>query len=322
MTTLNSEEITLSSDSVDQAAFESQWQHWTVKRSLCPLLLLMGGDICLWVSITTLNSEEITLSSDSVEWEEGYICLWVSMTTLNSKEITLSSAKLTKGGYLPLSVNDNIEQWREHSVLCYCYQGGYICLWVSMTTLNSKEITLSSAKLTKGGYLPLSLNDNIEQWREHSVLCWCWMGGRYICLWVSMITLNSEEITLSSDSVDFGGISAFECQWQHWSVNRSPCPLLVLTRWGLGGVISAFESQWQHWTVKRSLCPLIVLYRGYIYLWVSMTTLNSKEITLSSDSIEQGVYICLWVSMTTLNSEEITLSSDSVEWGKIAIVDY
>ena len=46
MTTLNSEEITLSSASVD----------W--------------GDICLWVSMTTLNSEEITLSSDSVEWVE------------------------------------------------------------------------------------------------------------------------------------------------------------------------------------------------------------------------------------------------------------
>ena len=32
------------------------------------------------------------------------------MTTLNSEEITLSSAMLTRGVYLPLSVNDNIEQ--------------------------------------------------------------------------------------------------------------------------------------------------------------------------------------------------------------------
>ena len=299
MTTLNSKEITLSSATVDGGGYlplECQLQHWTVKRSLCPLIVLNGrrgisAFECQWQHWTVKRS-----LCPLLNWPRGDICLWVSMTTLNSEENTLSSATVTKGGN--------------------------ICLWVSMTTLNSKEITLSSAKLTKGGYLPLSLNDNIEQWREHSVLCWCWMGGRYICLWVSMITLNSEEITLSSDSVDFGGISAFECQWQHWSVNRSPCPLLVLTRWGLGGVISAFESQWQHWTVKRSLCPLIVLYRGYIYLWVSMTTLNSKEITLSSDSIEQGGYICLWVSMTTLNSEEITLSSDSVEWGKIAIVDY
>ena len=106
----------------------------------------------------------------------GYICLWVSMTTLNSEEITLSS--------------DSVE-W------------GYICLWVSMTTMNSEEITLSS--------------DSVE-----------W--GGYICLWVSMTTLNSEEINLSSDSVDWGGISAFECQWQHWTVKRSLCPLIVLTR--------------------------------------------------------------------------------------------
>ena len=146
--------------------------------------------------------EEITLSSDSVEWGEVY---------------------------LPLSVNDNIEQWRDHSVLCYCYPGGYICLWVSMTTLNSKEITLTSAKLTKGD----------------------------ICLWVSMTTLNSEEITLSSATVTKGGISAFECQWQHW-------------------------------TVKRSLCPLLNWPRGDICLWVSMTTLNSEENTLSSAGVEWG----------------------------------
>ena len=55
---------------------------------------------------------------------------------------------------------------------------------------------------------------------------------------------------------------------------------------------------------------------GYICLWVSMTTLNSEEITLSSDSAEWG-YICLWVSMTTLNSEKITLSSATVDWGEV-----
>ena len=183
MTTLNSEEITLSSDTVTLgsiSAFESQWQHWTVKRSLCPLPVL----------------------------NRWYIS--------------------------PLSVNDNIEQWRDHSVLCYCWQGEW------------------------GVYLPLSLNDNIEQWRDHSVLCQCWIGD----------------------------ISAFESQWQYWTVKRSLCPLLLLTG-GVGG-ISAFESQWQHWTVKRSLCPLIVLPGGYICLWVSMKTLNSEEITLSSDTVEWG----------------------------------
>ena len=32
------------------------------------------------------------------------------MTTLNSEEITLSSDNVELGAYLPLSVNDNIEQ--------------------------------------------------------------------------------------------------------------------------------------------------------------------------------------------------------------------
>ena len=39
-----------------------------------------------------------------------------------------------------------------------------------------------------------------------------------------------------------------------------------------------------------------------------MTTLNSEEITLSSDSVEWGVYLPLIVN-PTMNSEEITLST-------------
>ena len=45
-----------------------------------------------------------------------------------------------------------------------------------------------------------------------------------------------------------------------------------------------------------------------------MTPLNSKKITLCSDSVDGGS-ICLWVSVTPLNSEEVTLCSDSVDWG-------
>ena len=125
------------------SAFECQWQHWTVKRSLCPLLVLTGGYICLWVSMTTLNSEEITLSSDSVEW----------------------------GVYLPLSLNDNIEQWRDHSVLCYVDQGGistFECHWQHWTVKRSHCPLI--VLMGGGEYLPLSVNDNIEQWRDHSLL--------------------------------------------------------------------------------------------------------------------------------------------------------
>ena len=452
MTTLNSEEITLLWQcwlGGGPSTFESQWQHWTVKRSLCALTVLTtgGGSICLWVSWQHWTVKRSLCALTVLTGVGGSICLWVSMTTLNSEEITLCSDSVDGGVHLPLSVNDNIEQWRDHSVLWQCWLGGSINLWVSMTTLNSEEITLCYDSVDGGGpsafecqwqhwtvkrslcaltvltggwvHLPLSVNDNIEQWRDHSVLWQCWLGGGFINLWVSMTTLNSEEITLCSDSVDWGmGPSAFECQWQHWTVKRSLCALTVLTGvsiylwvsmttlnseeitlcsdsvdWGvhlplslndnieqwrdqyvlwqfwrgwvhlplsvndnieqwrdhsvlwqcwLGGSIclwvsmttlnseeitlcsdsvdwgvgpSAFESQWQHWTVKRSLCALTVLTGGSICLWVWMTTLNSEEINLCSDSFEGGGSICLWVSMTTLNSEEITLCSDSVDWG-------
>ena len=184
-------------------AYESGWQHWTVKRS--------------------------TLCSDSVDW--GVV-------------------------HLPLSLNDNIEHWRDKSVVWECFAHRVsICLWVWMTTLNSEEITLCSDSVLGGVHLPMSLDDNIEQWRDHSVLWQCWLGGP----------------------------SAFESEWQHWTVKRSLCALTVLTE----GVVhlplslndniehwrdqlcvsdsvlhtggpSTFESEWKHWTVKRSLYALTV----------------------------------------------------------------
>ena len=80
------------------SAFESNWQHWTVKRSLCALTVLTRGSICLWVSL----------------------------------------------------VFDNIEQWRDHSVLWQCWMGGP-SVSKSVTTLNSEEITLCSDSVECGG---------------------------------------------------------------------------------------------------------------------------------------------------------------------------
>ena len=153
------------------SAFECQWQHWPVKRSLCPLLLLTGGDICLWVSMTTLNSEEMTLSSDSVEWGRGI--------------------------------------------------SAFECQWQHCTV--------------KRSLCPLIV-----------------LNRGYIFLWVSMTTLNSEENTLSSDGVERGVISAFECQWQHWTVKRSRCPLLVLT----GGVYLPLSVNYniEQWRDHSVLC--------------------------------------------------------------------
>ena len=61
--------------------------------------------------MTTLNSEEITLCSDSVDQGEGGpsafdVCIFIY--ALVFPYIFL---------YLPLSLNDNIEQLRDHSVL-------------------------------------------------------------------------------------------------------------------------------------------------------------------------------------------------------------
>ena len=85
---LNSEEITLFYDSVDQggpSAFESQWHQWTVKRSLCALAVLTGGSICLWcpyLYICTGISWYFLIEQwrdYSVLWQcwlGGSICLW------------------------------------------------------------------------------------------------------------------------------------------------------------------------------------------------------------------------------------------------------
>ena len=109
-------------------------------------------------------------------------------------------------------------------------------------------------------HLPLSLNDNIEHWRDQSVFWQCFAHRVSLYLWGWMKTLNSEEITLCSDSV------------LH-----------------IGGP-SAFESEWQHWTVKRSLCALTVFWGESTCLWVWMTTLNSEEITLCSDSVQSYLF--------------------------------
>ena len=140
---------------------------------------LIFSSICLLVSMTTFNSKEITLSSDSGDWG---VHLPLSLNdkshwTFNGEEITLCSDSVDFGGpyafgvcifiyalvfpyiffYLPVSLNDNIEWWRYHSVLWQCWLGGSICLWVSY--------------------------DNIEQCgRDHYVLWQCWPGGS-ICLW-------------------------------------------------------------------------------------------------------------------------------------------
>ena len=100
--------------------------------------------------------------------------------------------------------------------------GGSICLWVSMTTLNSENITLFSDSVTQRGW-----------------------GSN--CLWVSLTTLNSEEITLSSASVDWEGSICLWCLY-----------LYICTGISLYFLISACESQWQHWTFAFKVMILYI----------------------------------------------------------------
>ena len=179
------------------------------------------------------------------------------MTTLNSEEITLSSDSVDWGVHLPLSLNDNTEQWRDNSVLWTCWLGGSICLWVSMTTLNSEEITLCSDSVLQGIYLPLSLIDNIDQWRDNS----------------------------GSDSVDWG-VSV--CLWV-WMKN--------IEQWRDHSVLCNVDQEGVH--LPLSLNDNIEQWRDHSVLWLCCL----------------GWSICLWISITTLNSEEITLCSDSVLGG-------
>ena len=336
------------------SAFESQWQHWTMKRSLCALTVLTGGGPSAFESHWQHWTEKRSLCALTVLPGGPSACgVCIFIYALVFPYIFL---------YLPLSLNDNIEQWRDHSVLWQCCQGGPsacgVCIFIY--ALVFPYIFL---------YLPLSLNDNIEQWRDHSVLWQCWPGGIHLPLSLIDNIEQQRDHSVLWHCCQGGPSACGVCifiyalvfpyiflylplslndnieQWRDHSVLWQCWP---------GRHPSAFESHWQHWTAKRSLCALTVswgvhqpvvsvssymhwyfLIFSYICLWVSMTTLNSEEITLCSDSVDQGASICLWclylyictgISLYFLisafesqwqhwNSEEITLCSDSVDLG-------
>ena len=119
----------------------------------------------------------------------------------------------------------------------------------------------------------------------------------YICLWVSMTTLNSEDIKLFSVRYTGGYIIRFTwchtdislylpvswlfrmgCHWPHWKLKSSLWALAVLNR---GGYIIRFTwchtdislylpiiwlfrmgAHWPHWKVKSSLWGLAVSNGG------------------------------------------------------------
>ena len=176
-----------------------------------------------------------------------YICIVVDPA------IKLICCLQDQGGVSqPLSLNDNFEQWRDHSVACQCR-------W--------------------GVYLSLSANDNNEQWRHHSVLCQIYGGyiGRFtwchtdISLYLPIswdVTLTFPDIFLLVDCFAWALIDCIEKQRVHSE----------LWQFQMGGYIIRFTwchtdislylpiswlfwmgSHWPHWKVKSSLWALAVL---------------------------------------------------------------
>ena len=181
---------------------------------------------------------------------------------------------------------------------CYCYSmilGGSICLWCLYLYICTG----------------ISLYFLIEQWRDYSVLWQCWLGGPSafqsqwhqwtvkrslcalavltqggpsafgVCIFIYALVfpyiflLNSEEITLFYDSVDWGGPSAFQSQWHQWTVKRSLCALAVLN-WGV------------HLPLV-STCVLYALVFPYIFLLV-----DCFEWALIGDIEKCTVHSVLW----------------------------
>ena len=166
----------------------------------------------------------------------------------------------------------------------------YICLWVSMTTFNSEDITLFFVRYTGGVFCKIylvshwhfltfsyqltvlyviSLTALKKKWRDHSEHWQFWMGG-YIVRFT----------------------------WCHTNISLY-LPISWLFRMG---------SHWLHWKAKSSLWALAVSNGGVyhkIYLvshWHFL--ISSYYLTVSNGH-----------SLTALKSEELTLSSGSFNGG-------
>ena len=147
------------------------------------------------------------------------------MTTLNSEEITLWSASVGGGVYLSLSANDNIEQWRHHSVLCQIY-GGYIgrFTWchtdISLYLPISWDVTLTFPDIfLLVDCFAWALIDCIEKQRVHSEL-WQFQIGGYIVRFTWCHTNISLYLPIS-------WLFQMGSHWPHWKVMSSLWALAV-----------------------------------------------------------------------------------------------
>ena len=306
MIPLNSEEITLCSDSVDGGSiclwylyvFSMHWyflifSHWTVKRSLCAMTVLTGGGP---------SAFGIYMCS---------LCTGISLYFL-------------------------IEQWRDHSVLWQCWLGGPSAFGIYMFSLctgipyifslNSEAITLCSDSVARGVHLPL-----VSQWYHWTVkrsLCAMTVVNRgvhlplvsicflYALVFPYIFWLNSEEITLCYDGVEQGGFHLpLVSPWHHWTVKRSLCALTVVNR----GVHLPLVS----------ICFLYALVFPYIFLlfdcfeWALIGNIAKCRVYLTLQQFWLGVHLPLVSTcfLYALVFPYISLLVDLFKWALIRNIE-
>ena len=170
------------------------------------------------LSLTTFNSAEITLCSGSFKWggpsafgihlfiyalvfsSKLTVSNGLSLATLNSEEITLCSGSFKQGGrvHLPLV---SICLYMHCYFLIFSYKLT-VSNGISLTTLNSAEITLCSGSFEGGGG-PSAFGIHLSC---HIALVFSYMGSSKLTVsnGLSLTTLKSEEITLCSGSFKWG----------------------------------------------------------------------------------------------------------------------
>ena len=186
---------------------------------------------------------------------------------------------------------------------------------LSLTALKSEEFILSSGSfkwgvygkmylvshwhvLISSYYLTVSngtLIDCIEKWRVHSELWQFWMGGVIVrCTWCHT------DISLYLPIIWLFWVGS---HWLHWKVKSSLWALAVSN----GGV------NCQIYPKSENLSSFQVFLISSYYLTVlnglSLTTLKSKEFTLSSGSFEWGVNHQIYPKSENLSSFQVFLIS-------------
>ena len=180
--------------------------------------------------------------------------------------------------------------------------GGSICLWVSMTPMNSEEITLCSGSVNQGGLSAFGIHIfiyalvSICLWYLHVFsMHWYFLIFSYyltVWNWLSLVTLKSIEFTQHAGSFEWGvhlplSLNDTNEQWRdhsvlwqwsggvhlplmsvslymHWYFIY--CKIYLVSHWHFLYLpiswLFQMGSHWLHWKAKSSLWSLAVLNGG------------------------------------------------------------